>query len=261
MILEASRIGRTVSGKPIVADVSLASVPGEFLAIVGPNGSGKSTLISMLAGIRPPGHGRVLLGGRPLSEIGRRAVAQRIALVEQQAETGEALTARQVVELGRTPHLGPLAPYSAEDAAIVDEAMRSVGMSGFGKRRWHSLSGGERQRLHLARALAQRPEIIILDEPTNHLDVQHQLALLTLLRRSNLTVIAALHDLGQAALFADRIAVMDGGRLTALGPPAAVLTRERIRQTFKVDAAIETGEDGSLSIRFRLPDPADQSSG
>ncbi|WP_143150062.1 ABC transporter ATP-binding protein, partial [Agrobacterium pusense] len=154
----------------IVRGVSLDVGSGEFLGIIGPNGSGKSTLLSMLAGIRKPRHGHVMLGGDPLASLGRRELARRLAFVEQQAETTERITARQAVELGRTPYLGPLSAWSAHDDAIVEAALDNVDMADKAERSWHHLSGGERQRLHIARALAQEPDILLLDEPTNHLD-------------------------------------------------------------------------------------------
>lgn len=233
----------------ILHDVSLDVRSGEFLGIVGPNGSGKTTLMSILAGIRKPLSGEVRIGPDPIHALARRLVAQRIAFVEQQAETTERITARQAVELGRTPHLGPLSPWSPADDAIVDSALADVDMSRFGKRLWHTLSGGERQRLHIARALTQQPEIMLLDEPTNHLDIGHQIGLLGLVRHLDLTVVAALHDLNHAAMFCDRIAVMKDGRIVALGRPADVLTGERIREVFNVDATVAHGDDGCF-IRY-----------
>jgi len=191
-----------------------------------------------------------MLDGVELRGMHRRDVAQVIALVEQQAETGERLTARQAVELGRTPHLGPFRPWSKQDDWIVDASLASVGMTGFASRLWHSLSGGERQRLHIARALAQAPRLLILDEPTNHLDVEHQLGLLDLVRRRDLTVIAALHDLNHAAMFADRIAVLDGGRLVAIGAPAEILSARLLAEIFHIDARVEIGTNGRCFIRL-----------
>jgi len=253
--LTATNLGFRAGARRIVDGVSLDVAPGEFLALVGPNGSGKTTLIRMLAGLKAPEAGEVALDGRPLRGLGRHALAKTLALVEQQAETGERLTARQVVELGRTPHLKALASWSTEDHAAVDAALHAVDMAPFADRLWPSLSGGERQRLHIARALAQAPRLLVLDEPTNHLDVEHQLGLLALVRSRPVTVVAALHDLNHAAMFADRIAVMEGGRLVALGIPAEVLTAERLRETFRVRADVETDGDGRCLIRYAAPAP------
>nr|WP_200841236.1 ABC transporter ATP-binding protein [Geminicoccus flavidas] len=249
-MLAARNLTWRAGGRTILSGISLMAAESEFLAIVGPNGSGKSSLLTLLAGLRPPRAGQVLLRGVDLQDIRRRDVARVIALVEQQAETGERLTARQAVKLGRTPHLGPLRPWSRQDDRIVDAALASVGMTGFASRPWPSLSGGERQRLHIARALAQAPRILILDEPTNHLDVEHQLGLLELVRARDLTVIAALHDLNHAAMFADRIAVLDRGRLVATGRPAEILTPRLLAEIFHVDARVEPGPDGRCFIRL-----------
>ncbi|MBN9047227.1 MAG: ABC transporter ATP-binding protein [Rhizobiales bacterium] len=253
MKLSAQDLVWKAGARTIVHGISLDVAPGEFLGIVGPNGSGKTSLISMLAGLRPPFSGRIELDGKDVARMGRRDLAQRIALVEQQADTGERLTARQAVELGRTPHLSALSPWSAEDTAIVTAAMHDVGMEEMDGRLWQTLSGGERQRLHIARALAQQPRILMLDEPTNHLDIEHQLGLLGLVRAKGLTVVAALHDLNHAAMFCDRIAVMQEGRLAALGLPADILTPGLLSEIFRVDARVEEAEDGSCFIRYARP--------
>ena len=127
-------------------------------------------------------------------------------------------------------------------------------MTGLAGRLWHTLSGGERQRLHIARALAQQPEILLLDEPTNHLDIGHQIGLLHLVHRQNLTVVAALHDLNHAAMFCDRVALMQAGRIEAIGPPAEVLTAVRIQSVFGVAAEVIRDGAGGCFIRYRHPD-------
>ena len=253
MRMSATGLSFRADGRPIVDAVSLDVVPGEFLAIVGPNGSGKTTLISMLAGLKRPHAGDVTLDGTSIGRLKPRDLARAIALVEQQAETGERLTARQVVELGRTPHLGALSPWSEQDRTVVEAALEAVDMTPFADRLWPSMSGGERQRLHIARALAQEPKILILDEPTNHLDVEHQLGLLDLVQGRGMTVIAALHDLNHAAMFADRIAVLHEGRLVALDVPPAVLTRERIAAVFRATAEVEPSAGGRCFIRYARP--------
>ncbi len=177
MMLSARNVCWAAGCAEILHDVSLDVVKGEFLGIIGPNGSGKTTLLSLLSGIRRPRSGTVLLGNAPIQKFNRREIARRLALVEQQAETTERITARQAVELGRTPYLGALSPWSAADDAIVGKALENVDMAHLAGRCWHTLSGGERQRLHIARALAQEPQILLLDEPTNHLDIGHQIGL------------------------------------------------------------------------------------
>ncbi len=253
MMLSARNVSWAAGNVEILRNVSLDVEKGEFLGIIGPNGSGKTTLLSLFSGIRRPRAGMVLLEGNPIQELNRREIARRLALVEQQAETTERITARQAVELGRTPYLGVLSPWSEADNAIVEKALLNVDMMHLAERCWHTLSGGERQRLHIARALAQEPQILLLDEPTNHLDIGHQIGLLDLVRRQGLTVAAALHDLNHAAMFCDRIAVMDKGRLVALGTPRDVLRPECISTVFGVDADVEYYGVRGCHIRYRMP--------
>lgn len=253
MMLSAHNLGWKTGGIDIVNNVSLDLAAGEFLGIVGPNGSGKTSLMAMLSGIRKPSSGDVLLNNKSISVLPRRDVARQIALVEQQAETQERINGRQAVELGRIPYKGAVSPWSPQDDAIVDQALRDVDMEGFGKRMWHTLSGGERQRLHIARALAQQPKILLLDEPTNHLDIGHQIALLHLVRKQKLTVAAALHDLNHAAMFCDRIVVLKAGRLVAIGKPCDVLTSELILDVFGVHVDVEREGEHACHIRYRPP--------
>lgn len=190
------------------------------------------------------------LHGKPLTSLSRREVARQLAFVEQQADTSDAVTVRDAVELGRTPWLSALQPWSAEDERIVMQALADVDMAHMHEHAWSTLSGGERQRVHIARALAQQPQVLLLDEPTNHLDIQHQLSILNLVRALPVSTLIALHDLNQA-LECDRLGVMERGRLVALGEPNEVLTSERLRDTFGVRARYLTDpEDGARILRF-----------
>ncbi|MBD8804241.1 MULTISPECIES: ABC transporter ATP-binding protein [Pseudomonas syringae group] len=251
--LGCTGLGYSVRGATLLRDVDLSIAQGETLGIVGPNGSGKSTLLKLLSGIHKPSSGQVTIGERPLSSLNRRDIARALAVVEQQAETSDAITVLDAVELGRTPWLSALAPWSDNDDRIVRQALVDVDMLPFIKRAWHTLSGGERQRVHIARALAQRPGILLLDEPTNHLDIQHQLTILGLVKALPVTTVIALHDLNQA-LDCDRVAVMEKGRMVALGAPAEVLTPERLLETFGVVGRWLTDPfDGSRILRLRSP--------
>ncbi len=250
MKLTAQSLGWSARGRQTVRDVSVEIASGETFGLIGPNGSGKSTLLRLMAGLvrRPQGH--VSLDDQPATTLTRRQIARRIAFVEQLADTSEALSARDVVELGRTPWLSALAPFGPQDRQIVADALQAVGMAHMADRPWATLSGGERQRLHIARALAQRPRLLLLDEPTNHLDIHHQLTLLRLVSRLQVTVIMALHDLNQA-MACDRLAVMDAGRMVACGPPAKVLTAERLATIFRVRATpLHDPADGATIFRF-----------
>ncbi|WP_313351106.1 ABC transporter ATP-binding protein [Paracoccus sp. (in: a-proteobacteria)] len=236
-ILELCGASRAVQGRDIVCEVSLRLRAGETLGLIGPNGSGKTTLLSMMAGLSRPTRGEVRLEGQPMTRLRRQQIARRLALVAQAAETGDRISVRDAVELGRTPWLGPLRPWGPQDDEAVTAALRAVGMDQMQEREWSSLSGGERQRVHIARAHAQAPQILLLDEPTNHLDIHHQLGILDLIAGLSVTTVIALHDMHHA-LRCDRVMVMHAGRCAALGPPMEVLTPALIREIFAVGAEL-----------------------
>ncbi|MEB2651119.1 ABC transporter ATP-binding protein [Pseudomonas siliginis] len=249
-VLSCADVGFKVRGAELLNGVSLDVERGETLGIVGPNGSGKSTLLKLLAGLREPSVGHVQLDGRTLGKMSRRTIAQTLAVVEQQADTDDGIRVFDAVALGRTPWLSALQPWSPADDAIVEQALVDVDAVHLRNRLWRSLSGGERQRVHIARALAQRPQILLLDEPANHLDIQHQMSILHVVRALPVTTLIALHDLNQA-LKCDRLAVLERGRLVALGEPLQVLTPERLQTTFGVRAHYLTDPfDGAPILRF-----------
>jgi iron complex transport system ATP-binding protein len=249
-VLSCSGLGFHVRDAELLNDIHLDIRRGETLGLVGPNGSGKSTLLKLLAGVRLPSRGDIHLNGQSLKTLSRRTIAQTLAVVEQQADTLDAISVFDAVALGRTPWLSALSPWSSEDDAIVLQALCDVDAAHLKNRTWHSLSGGERQRVHIARALAQCPQILLLDEPTNHLDIQHQLAILKVVQALQVTTLIALHDLNQA-LTCDRLAVLERGRLVALGKPLEVLTPQRLRDTFGVQAHYLVDPfDGAQILRF-----------
>jgi len=253
VVLRAEGLGWSARGVAIVEGVGFALRAGETLGLVGPNGSGKSTLLRLLSGLLRPRAGAVRLLGAPLASMRRREVARALALVEQQAETAERVSLRDAVSLGRTPWLSALRPWCDDDDDAVESAMAAVSVAHLAGRDWATLSGGERQRAHIARALAQRPRVLLLDEPTNHLDPGQQAAVLRLVAGLPLAAVVALHDLNHA-LRCDRVGVMRGGRLVALGPPEQVLLPPLLRDVFGVRASIlRDPDDGGRVIRFHDP--------
>ena len=216
-MLRATGLDVALGGTPVLHGLSLDFQPG-WTAVVGPNGAGKSTLLRTLAGLLVPRGGQVLLMDRALSLWSTRERSRHIAWLAQQGQTGGELTVRELVELGRLPHLGLLGTPTAADREAVDEAMQQTECSAWGQRRLQQLSGGERQRCLLARALAVRAPVLLLDEPTTHLDPPHQMAVVRLLQRlaANHTVVSVLHDL-PLALQADRLVLMRQGRVVATG--------------------------------------------
>ena len=239
MTIAAENLTWKVGSTVIVDNVSLKAEPGKMLGLLGPNGSGKSSLLRLLAGLRQAHSGQVTLDGKNLRTIRRSALARRVALVEQHASTESNVKVRDVVKLGRIPHLPPFGGWTRDDDLAVAAALERVGMTERHDQYWQSLSGGERQRIHIARALAQTPSEMLLDEPTNHLDIQHQIELLRLICDISLTSIIAIHDLNHAAMFCDHLVVLNKGRVVAHGTAEAVLTEKLLREVFRVEARVE----------------------
>ena len=226
-------------GQPILQDVSFTLAPGRTMGVVGANGAGKSTLLRLLYRYHRPSAGHVTLDGRDLWAMPAREAARHVAAVLQEQPTDFALTVREIVALGRTPHRRGFASGGARDAAIVDDVLDRLDLHGFAPRAFGTLSGGEKQRVMVARALAQEPDVLILDEPTNHLDIRHQLEVLGLVRNLGITVISSLHDLNLAADLCDDVLVLYRGQAVAFGPPVAALTPEVVSRAFAVSARLE----------------------
>ncbi len=219
----------------VLHEVSLSVQSGEILALIGPNGAGKSTLIRAVSGVIPSS-GRVRTNGDNFRALDPMQRARYLAVVPQAISLPPAFTVWETVLMGRTPHLGFLGQTSRADEELAHRALERVHADDLAERRVGELSGGERQRILLARALCQSTPILLLDEPTAHLDLQYQVSLLELVRKliheDKLAVLLALHDLNLAARYADRVALLVGGRLKALGSPREVLTPDLISQAY-----------------------------
>ncbi|MFE9040663.1 ABC transporter ATP-binding protein [Streptomyces sp. NPDC007818] len=249
--LRAARVSRTAGGALVLDGVDLAPRAGTLTGLLGPNGSGKSTLLRVLAGVLAPDTGVVTLDGERLGAVPRRALARRVAVVEQHADTQVDLTVADAVRLGRVPHRRAWSPPTSADEEAVRSALARTGLTDRAHRTWRTLSGGERQRVHLARALAQEPRELLLDEPTNHLDVRHQLDLMDLVSELRLTCVMALHDLNLAALYCDHVVVLHQGRIAAAGPVAEVLTERLVAEVYGVRVSVTHPDpDGRPHIRF-----------
>jgi iron complex transport system ATP-binding protein len=229
-------------GRAALRDASLEIAAAERVAVVGPNGAGKSTLLRVVAGLVTPAAGSVELDGRPIASLDRIAIARRLAVVPQLPTLPFATTVEQVVALGRLPHEHPVRGLRPADRSAVAEAIERVGVGHLMGRDARELSLGERQLVLLAMAVAQESPILVLDEPTVHLDLRHQVEVMDLLAdlnaREGTTIVAVLHDLGLAAHFFPRLILLDGGRIVADGPPAEVLSPDRIREVFGVDPGL-----------------------
>jgi len=246
--LEVAGLSVILGRRDVLSEVSLVVDKGEFVAIVGPNGSGKTTLLRAIAGL-VEARGRIAIAGEPLASISLNQRARTITYLPQGNVFYWPLAAEEVVALGRLPQTRG-AGLSAADRAAVHEAMARTATLEFATRAVTTLSGGERARVAIARVVATGAMLVLADEPTAALDLQHQLTVLSLLRKhadAGGAVIAVLHDLGLAARHADRVVVLDKGRVVADGSPRAVLTAERLAATFGVVAEI-TEMHGALWI-------------
>ncbi len=223
------------SGTEVVHGVALSARAGSVTAILGPNGAGKSTLLRALAGLGE-WSGELMLGGRSLRLLSRKAIAREVALVDQDPPCDAPFTVSELVLMGRAPHLGRFGLVSARDRAIAREAMRQADVAALAARPIDQLSGGERRRAFLARALAQQPKILLLDEPTAFLDLGHQAKILEhacALARAGLCVLAVLHDPNLAASFADALILMRAGRIVSAGPAREVLTAPALSELYE----------------------------
>ncbi|KKJ78757.1 iron ABC transporter ATP-binding protein [Kiloniella litopenaei] len=239
-LLEAKELSWGPKGKPdLLSNVSFRAEPGRVLGIVGSNGAGKSTLLRLLYRFHQPRTGQVLINDQDIWGMSPRSAAQKIAAVLQEQPTDFALTVWEIVALGRTPHRRGFAQAGSEDKAIIENALATLNLQDFAKRSFGTLSGGERQRVMVARALAQEPHILILDEPTNHLDIRHQLEVLSLLRRLNMTIITSLHDLNLVGEHTDDVLVLANGQCLAFGPSDQVLTEPLVDQAFGITSRIQ----------------------
>ncbi|MBW3570041.1 MAG: ABC transporter ATP-binding protein [Gemmatimonadetes bacterium] len=223
------------SSRPAVLDLSLEIPAGTTTAVLGPNGSGKSTLLRLLLRILPPSAGTVEFGGTPVARWGRDALARAVGVVPQGEESVFPISVRELVGMGRYPHLGAWRREGDADRRAVEEAMRRCDVADLAARPVPTLSGGERQRARVARALAQQAPTLALDEPTASLDVAHEMAIFELLRdlgHAGKTVLLVTHNLNLAARYADRLVLLDGGRVAAEGTPREVLTRETVERVY-----------------------------
>ncbi|MEV7923763.1 MULTISPECIES: ABC transporter ATP-binding protein [unclassified Kitasatospora] len=235
--------------RTIVDGLDLELPGGAVTAIVGPNACGKSTLLRGLVRLLDPAAGTVTLDGSDIHRMSARALAKRMGLLPQQPVTPEAITVEALVRLGRYPHQRMLSPWSKTDQAAVEDALARTGTAELREQQVDRLSGGQRQRAWIALALAQDTELLLLDEPTTFLDLRHQLDVLDLVAdlhaEAGRTVVMVLHDLGQAARYADHLVVLKDGRLAAAGPPAEVLTADLVETVFQVPCRVvpdpETG--------------------
>ncbi|MER0239571.1 ABC transporter ATP-binding protein [Fulvimarina sp. MAC8] len=226
----------------IVHGIDFAIPRNAFTALVGANGSGKSTLLKALAGLLPAKAGAVMLDGRSITTLATKSIARSIGMLQQSPVAPDGLSVLELVRQGRYPHRSLFGAWSEKDETACREAISRTGMNALSERQIDSLSGGQRQRAWIALALAQETPILLLDEPTTYLDLAHQIEVMELVRRlveeAGKTVVAVLHDLNQAARYADHMIALSKGAIAASGPPRSVMTEAMLREVFEVEAKI-----------------------
>ena len=250
--LELQALSAAYGARVVLRGVSLTVAGGEVLALAGPNGAGKSTLIRVVSGVLAASAGQVRLDGQNLLQLPPGQRARLVAVVPQMIRLPETYTVSEIVLMGRTPHLKLWAGEGKHDCEVAWAAMRATRVDELADRRVGELSGGEQQRVVLARALAQEPRVLLLDEPTAHLDLKHQVGVLELVRalakQRDLAVLMTLHDLNQASLYADRVALLQQGEIVAQGTARQVFTSELLSQVYGVPVAVSRHPDRDLPI-------------
>jgi iron complex transport system ATP-binding protein len=252
---EAVTVG--YGGAPVLAGLGVQFRGSEVTALVGPNGSGKSTLLATLCHVLTPSAGAILLDGASIARMPAKARARQLALVAQGATTPDALDVRTLVSYGRYPYRGPFGTGDPSGEQVITEAIRVCRLDHLVDRPVDALSGGQRQRVWLACALAQQTPWLLADEPTTYLDLGHQTEVLRLLRRLHTDqgrgLVMVLHDLSQAAQYADRVVVLDAGRIVADGTPRDVVTEDLLADVYGVDARVVPHPVNGLPTVVALP--------
>lgn len=253
MEIKTSQLNVVLNGNYILNNINIDIKSKKFIGIIGPNGSGKSTLLKCIYRVLKPTSGVIMLDEKSLNEFSIKDSAKKMAVVAQHNYYNFDFTVENVVLMGRSVHKKFMENDNKEDYEIIYDVLEQVGMKDFAKRNFSTLSGGEQQRIILARALAQKTECLILDEPTNHLDIKYQLQLLDIVKRLDLTVVSAIHDLNIAAMYCDELYVLKNGNIMACGTPKEVLTHDLIKRIYDVDVKI-LEDNKLLHILFKSAD-------
>jgi iron complex transport system ATP-binding protein len=240
--LRAENLSLGYDGPDIIHDLSLTVPNARVTSIIGPNGCGKSTLLRGLGRLLQPRTGQVFLDGTPLTSHSTRHIATRISILPQAPSAPSGLTVADLVSRGRHPRQKWYQQFSTADESIVDAALGATDISDLADTPIEDLSGGQRQRAWISMTLAQETGILLLDEPTTYLDLAHQVDVLELVRRLNRkhqrTVVMVLHDISLAARYSDHVVAMKDGAIVAQGTPSEVITADRLREVFGLNAHI-----------------------
>ena len=240
----------------VFRDVSFSVKAGEIFCLLGPNGTGKSTLLKCLANILQPREGKVYLGEKDMSRLSTSDAAKKVGYVPQNQASAFPFLVRDIVLMGRAPHIGLFASPSRVDREIADRAIKKAGVQDIAERPCTALSGGEWQLTLIARALAQGPQVLVLDEPTSHLDMGNQMKILRVVKelaQSGLAVIMASHFPDHAFLLSSEVAILNRGRFVRRGAPERVITEENMRNVYGVKVKVvnlSNGMDRKVCVPF-----------
>jgi iron complex transport system ATP-binding protein len=247
--LKVTDVAFSYASLPVLERVSLEVGPKEMVAVLGPNGAGKSTLLKCIDRILTPRHGTILLDGEDVAALSRLELAKRIGYIPQSVSHTFSVTVFDAVLMGRRPYISWHS--SEEDMEKVLKTLQMLHIEDLAMRDINEMSGGQMQQVFIARALVQEPDVLLLDEPTSNLDIRHQLEVMhtikSIVRKKGISAIMALHDLNLAARYADKIILMNGGGIVAVGDPASVITPSNIQLVFKVEADVYQKE-GKLHV-------------
>ncbi|MCF8241510.1 MAG: ABC transporter ATP-binding protein [Melioribacteraceae bacterium] len=237
---------KNIGEKFFLSDISFQVSHGDFIGLLGPNGSGKSTLMKIISGILKPANGNIYFEEDEIGTINRRNIAKKIAFVPQKNNSVFPFSLFEIVAMGRTPHLAYHGFENKNDAVIVEDALNRLGIYNLRNKGINEVSGGEAQRAFIARALVQKPKLLLLDEPNAHLDIKHQIAIFDLLKELNqdekLTIISVSHDLNLAGLYSKRGILIKEGRIIKDGSIGEIMNRNYIQEVFDVNTAIQFNE-------------------
>ena len=237
-LIEVSNLGYAYGDRKVLEGILASFKPGTVCGLLGPNGSGKTTLLKNMAALLNPGKNAVFVNGKDITTLAASHLAREISVVPQNSHIEFDFTVSDIVMMGRTPYIRRFGTESAEDAEIVQWAMRTAKIEHLGQRSVRSISGGELQRVIIARALAQKSNVILLDEPVSQLDIRHQLSIMKTVRdlahEHGLAIIVVLHDLNLAAEFCDYLYLLKEGKLVCGGEPKEVLTYDRIEMVYQI---------------------------
>lgn len=242
----------------VLDDISFVVSKGDFFIIIGPNGSGKTTLLKLLSGILKPVAGDLVIDAKPLQSYSRKELSRSIAYVPQMIQTDFPFTVREVVLMGRTPHLGLLGLEGLEDRELAEEAMGFTEVAHLAERKLNELSGGECQRAYIARAICQQTRIILLDEPTASLDLAHQVRIMDLMEKlqqeRKTTVVMVSHDVNLAAMYGSRLLLLKNGRVLRMGAPAEVMNHANLEDAYGCRLLVDDNPMGGFPRVTLVPE-------